>query len=56
MWEAKGILAEGRLRSLGRVNLEKRRLGDGLREDKEYSYHQSHQIVMWKRKQMTTGN
>ena len=56
MWEAKGILAEGRLRSLGRVNLEKRRLGDGLREDKEYSYHQSHQIVMRKRKQMTTGN
>ena len=56
MREAKAILAEERLRSLGRVNLEKRRLGDGLREDKEYSYHQSHQIVMWKRKQMTARN
>lgn len=55
LWDLKAIVCEERLPSLGRINLEKGRLGDGWREDMECSF-QNLWIVMWKRGSMTPRN
>lgn len=54
LWDLKAIVCEERLPSLGRINLEKGRLGDGWREDMECSF-QNLWIVMWKRGRWLQG-